>query len=892
MKLSQITFRYLKGQKKHTFFSITAVTIAVAFMTTILAAVSVYNAAALNVCKETNGTYHVVFSGLDKEQLVDIRSMDIFERTQLYGISSYTSSTEIDFGQFKSENAEIEYMLVNDMPVNDSILRLKANDNDLLPPDLRSVSEGRLPEKDGEIVLSRSSAEMWGYPEIGSTVSAELIVCRPKTNNALIPSGVPVVLAEKFDIAEVKTIEFTLVGYSDKANIVDYNDTRLKSYTYLSDNLVCTFADHTNDLYWDMHHAFADKGYEIDDFSYGLNQELLDMEGKGVDAKFSRAMFFALVYLVVIFLMFCVRMVIDNAFEISAKERIRQFGLLKAAGASKKQVFSMVMWESLFLAVPGVIAGLLLGTGFAAIIYNAVISLPYLHDAADGYNIAEMMIFDVQPYVYISSAFIGIMWVVISAISTGMRSIKASPVEAMRAAGKKETLRVPKKPAKKSSSGSFISSYASLSVTRNKKRYAITIVSMIMSIVLFTVFSYASELINDDITKEFEYSRQPYDYTVRFNALSPEAVLEQVKEMNRTHYFTDIQYDSRLVLFTNRTAIGIDAADDKFLSEDALVNIHPVNADTYKKYISAESGMSYDEFSESGKIMLCKDMYGENGQYDYTVFSSSAVIPESISGEVVLTETAQFLDAVTVETAGIYTTDNVMYRSIGFSVSAIVAEENYIALLGEQQADDYTFFEQSADGSVYPVYYRTIAANAAPNKKTEALNYLKSHFYGEFDDNRSDMNKSYAKLEIIKLLGYFAVGIIALIAIVNIVNIISSNVLGRTAELAMLRACGMSGKQLHNLIFRESLMYAAVASFISLVLTELAVYVIQIPFKTHFHDLTMEDLGFEFSYTDPLKYILIAAAAAFITAAAASWLPANRIINSSIVDNIDSADRI
>ena len=95
----------------------------------------------------------------------------------------------------------------------------------------------------------------------------------------------------------------------------------------------------------------------IDDFSYGMNQELLDLEGKGVTAKFSQAIFFGIVYLVILFLMFCVRMVIDNAFEISSRERIKLFGLLKAVGASNKQVFSLVVWEAVYLAVPGVIIG-------------------------------------------------------------------------------------------------------------------------------------------------------------------------------------------------------------------------------------------------------------------------------------------------------------------------------------------------------------------------------------------------------------------------------------------------------------------------------------------------------------------------------------------------------
>ncbi|MGN1105751.1 MAG: ABC transporter permease, partial [Huintestinicola sp.] len=515
MKLREISLRYLRGQKKHTIMTIIAIITATAFMTVMLAAVSVWRAASLNICRETNGTYHVIFNGLDKDQLVSVRSMDIFEETQIYSVSSYTSSTDVDYGQMKSEDARIEYLVLDGKPVDDVFLRFKAGELTMLPHSMNSVFEGRLPEKDGEIVLSAQSMNMWGYPELGDTVTACLVTCKAKTDSPQSFENVPAYLSEAFDIEAVSEISFTVVGFSEGSNIVDYSDTRLRSYSYLTDNLVARFSDKTNDLYWDMDNAFRNAGYEIDDFSYGMNQELLDLEGKGVTAKFSQAVFFALVYLVVIFLMFCVRMVIDNSFELSSKERIKQFGLLKAVGASGKQVFAMVIWEAVFLAVPGVIMGILLGTGCAAGLFGIVKNLPYLTDSGTAFNMRDMLVFELKPYVFISSAVIGILWVVVSAVSTGMRSIKSSPVEAMNSAGRNEKIRIPKHPSGLEKGRGFIGAYSSLSIKRNKKRYIITMVSMVMSIVLFTNFSYGAELANDNITREFEDNRTPSDFTVQ-----------------------------------------------------------------------------------------------------------------------------------------------------------------------------------------------------------------------------------------------------------------------------------------------------------------------------------------------------------------------------------------
>ena len=159
MKLNEIVLRYLKGQKKHTVLTVLAIIVSVAFMTIILSAVSVYRAASLNISRETNGTYHIVFNGLDKQQLIDIRSMDIFEKTEIYSISSYSSSIDMDFVKMAEDNAKVEYLLVNGLPVDDNFLRLNADDCDLLPPSMRTVTGGRLPEKDGELVINSANAE-------------------------------------------------------------------------------------------------------------------------------------------------------------------------------------------------------------------------------------------------------------------------------------------------------------------------------------------------------------------------------------------------------------------------------------------------------------------------------------------------------------------------------------------------------------------------------------------------------------------------------------------------------------------------------------------------------------------------------------------------------------
>ena len=886
MKLREISLRYLRGQKKHTIMTVIAIITATAFMTVMLAAVSVYRAAALNVCREENGTYHVVFNGLDKDQLVSVRSMDIFSETQIYSVSSYTSSVDVDYGQMKSEDAQMEYLLLNGNPVNDVFLRFKAGELTMLPKNMNTVFEGRLPEKDGEIVLSAQSTYLWGYPELGDTVTAQLVTCKAKSDTPQSVEGIPQYLSDAFDITDVTDISFTVVGFSENSNIVDYSDTRLKSYSKNTDNLLARFSDKTNDLYWDMHYAFKDAGYEIDDFSYGMNQELLDLEGKGVTAKFSQAVFFGIVYLVILFLMFCVRMVIDNAFEISSRERIKQFGLLKAVGASNKQVFSLVVWEAVYLAVPGVIIGILLGTGCAAGLFGIVKNLPYLSDSSANFDMRDMLVFDIRPYVYISSAVIGVLWVVISAVSTGMRSIRSSPVEAMNAAGKRDRVRIPKHHSGLEKGRSFIAAYSALSIKRNKKRYIITMVSMVMSIVLFTTFSYGAQLANDKITAEYEENRSPSDFSVQTYSLTADGIHESIDKMASSGCFENIAYDCVLKFYMDNDTLKINQGNDAYESGGIAFAIHPVSRETFEKHIVPDSGISYDDLENSGSILIDSVMKDKSGNVLYKITDS---IPETFTANPFIDSMVYFLDPVTISTAGTYSTDLRTYFSCGGTCTAVMSESSYEKLVTAIGIDSSSS-QVEYNGGNYTLFSRTIYADAVSGAEAEARNYLTRNFYNSFTDNAADMAKAVSNLGIVKTVGYFAVLIISLIAAVNIVNIISSNVMGRTSELAMLRACGMSDKQLHKLILSESLIYAALASFSSLLVTEAAVFVIQIPFKTHFHDLDMDDFGLKMSAAAPLRYILIAAAVSFIVAAAASYVPARRIIKSPIVENIRNSE--
>ena len=63
---------------------------------------------------------------------------------------------------------------------------------------------------------------------------------------------------------------------------------------------------------------------------------------------------------------------IGNALALSIFERTREIGLLRAVGLSRKQVRSIVRWESVIIALFGTLLGLLIGVFFGWVLVQAL----------------------------------------------------------------------------------------------------------------------------------------------------------------------------------------------------------------------------------------------------------------------------------------------------------------------------------------------------------------------------------------------------------------------------------------------------------------------------------------------------------------------------------------
>ncbi|MGF9829501.1 FtsX-like permease family protein [Bacillus anthracis] len=175
--------------------------------------------------------------------------------------------------------------------------------------------------------------------------------------------------------------------------------------------------------------------------------------------------------------------VIYNAFQISVVERTKQFGLLRSIGATRKQIRQIVLREATILAIIAIPIGIICSLiALASLQFTFSLLLE---------NDTEVSLFHIDWGILLISSIITLLAVLASSFYPAYFAGKISPLLAIssRLSIKKEQIKKQKNSMLRKPL-SFPLSMAMKNVKRNKNRYTITILSIIISSVLFITFSY------------------------------------------------------------------------------------------------------------------------------------------------------------------------------------------------------------------------------------------------------------------------------------------------------------------------------------------------------------------------------------------------------------------
>jgi len=117
--------------------------------------------------------------------------------------------------------------------------------------------------------------------------------------------------------------------------------------------------------------------------------------------------------------------IVYHTFSITVRQRLREFALLRAVGASTKQVSRAVRIEALIVGTFSSVVGLALGAGA---FWSATVLVPQLRDLAGSGSIGVRVGFWPAVQVIVS----GVVITMISAFIPAIRAARTKPIEAMR----------------------------------------------------------------------------------------------------------------------------------------------------------------------------------------------------------------------------------------------------------------------------------------------------------------------------------------------------------------------------------------------------------------------------------------------------------------------------
>lgn len=822
--LKKLTKRNLTLNKKRTIVTIIGIVLSTALIVCVSGMVTSFQATLIKDSIQSDGYYHALIKDMTKE--------DALALSDNRDIQDYYFKSEIGYSTFPSNNQFKPYLYI-------SAYNKKALENtgiDLL--------EGRLPENDKEIVIPKHVIEGGGFTgKIGDTITLQtgVRVIEENGETFLLNQNNPLATEteENEGVLQEKSIEhfkqtgektYTIVGMIKRPNY-DIESYASPGYTCI------TYTDEVKEktdafILFKKASGYDAKTKNIAGTTYDYRYNSSYLRWLGVTDSPTMYSLYVIAAIVIAIIIVSSVFVIKNSFSISITEKYKMYGMLRSVGATSKQIKKNVLYEGFFLGLIAIPIGILCGV-LAIVILVFLINL-IIGDYLDGIK----FVYSIPVMPIILSIILASVTIYLSTIFIAKRAGKISAIEAIRSNNdikiKSKKLKTPKMISKLFKTGGVI---AYKNLKRNKKKYRTTVVSIVVSIVVFLSLSsfiqfgfkmagmyYVNMDYNMSIYSNMSaYSEETQDKMEAFKEIANFDMVERYAIIRTYSLQIDKNQFSEYGKDTMRR-YGMDVeANDTDKEEDYVIEIVALGNQEYNRYLKKvgvsdrKVGILIDEFKDTfDKKNYVGNLYNlKNGD----IFRGTIV--EEKKEEPFQIEIVRSLE----RPMG-------LERSYSFGGYLIVSDEMFD-----------TYFK-GASTSMY-----VQASNTKKlEEKIEALSKEKESFKGIGITNyEEEVKAENAMVLIISIFLYGFITVISLIGITNIFNTITTNMNLRSKEFAMLKSVGMTKREFNRMIRLESIFYGLKSLLIGIPLGLMGSYLIYLAFKE----------GLEFNYTLPIKSLVI-----------------------------------
>lgn len=862
--LNKLTVNYLKMNKKRTIVTIIGIILSGAMITAVATLAVSFQRFMLDVEIGYDGAWDAYFKEVKIEDVDTIRNDKRFSDVMIMS---------------KVGMAENKYS-------NDEFLYIKAYDSSALKNMKVKLIEGRLPENENEIVLSKTFFDgKENEPKIGDRVTLDI--------GKRMSDGYELISQAKEDNENfVKECEKTYLvcGKIDRPDFETGTDNYTAGVTFLdNENMITSstvdvgiISKRAKNIYKDTEEIAEKLGmYEINVlgekvYNVKYNTYVLAYKGVNNQSGFNEMLYTVCGILIAVIMLGSI-LVIYNSFAISVSERKRQFGMLASVGATKKQIKKSVICEGAILGMIGIPVGILSGIGGIGITLNVVNTLlkPMIREEALNWSLHLVVSWQA---ILIAMVLIALT-IYLSVVIPAKRASKISPIEAIRGNNeikiKGKKLRTPK----------FINrifgmegEMALKNLKRSRKKYRTTVISLMISIILFvSVSGFVGYMYGgfDSMYESVDYDYSIFIYTnnTEESKQMAEKAKERIDSSKNIDKLTiyDIGYANSIIPKNKLDSRMEKAKEEKSYIKNYIddyedvyhigINVISLNDKQMKEYLrkigldKLENNeailINYIDLLKTAQIEGNITNYKENEMFEIETYAILDDKDEIKLGE--NTQKFQYkLAKVTNEMP--FGIKNTNYLKL-----IIIVNENEINKLGDD------------------IYTRMIFTAKNDKELKEELDNLKREV-GDISLNiqnvKEEMQSQRNLKMIINIFLYGFIALISAIGIANIFNTISTNLNLRRREFAMLKSIGMTDKGFKKMLNLECFFYGTKALLFGLPIGIGICYLI----NQGFGNLI------EFAFSLPWSSIIISIIAVYLVVFITMLYSSSKIKKENIID--------
>ena len=826
---TKLTQRYLSKNKTRTIVTLIGIIVSMALFTAVIeGAYSGYQFLKNREIAVT-GEWQVIMNNVNKEGLEEVKTNKQIEK--------YENVYTLGWAEVANENDGKPYLLVQS---------LGDTEHALFPINLVS---GRMPEKEDEILLPENFiANAKEKYQVGDTITLE--TGQRFIEKEQLSENTP--YQEKESLKNTTKHTFTIVGIMERLPF-EIEEFSCPGYTCITNG----FHTDNQKLFLTIHSPSKMQEFlmrqTISD-SYVPHSDLLRFYG-AFKASGERSVLIGLTTVLVLLIAYGSISLIYNSFSISISERIRQFGIMRSIGASNRQIRRMVLFEAFLLAMIGIVLGIIVGcVGIGVTL--AWVQNNFIVNITNKVGLGLRLV--ISPLPILIAVLICLVTTIVAAYIPAYKAIHKSAIEAIR---QSDEIIIKPNEVKTSKLTQKLFGFAGVMATknfkRNKRKYRSTILSLALSVILFisaaSLTQYVSRMLLIQSSNDHKmnvmynvYTDEQEDVVQRFNTIK---AIPEIQNIAITQKIFDEVYIQRNYIASEywtaenqqylrriKDAVGVNV-ELIFVDDDTFQNLCKQN--------KIDSSSYFDETRPKGLLYnhVIQQFIRENKAIarDVSVIDTDANnVPmfvreyKEIEGyaslhEPYIKDGKQYYLFYPIE----YIEEMKGYENLDLRKAKLYPVEEIdidIPLVAGAQIKENLF--TLSRNTMQLIYPRSMATTLFTNTDTNYIKRLSNPEIGIQTDNHAIVTQKLEKIKkdngwsadqiydfdrerqnnrmfilVINVFSYGFILLIGVISIANVFNTVSTNIILRRKEFAMLRSVGMSEKGFQRMLNYECLIY-------------------------------------------------------------------------------------